>query len=56
MDRHRIEIPVDAPAGSYVVRTGLYDATSTQRLSVVDAAGQPVDDGVRAGEITVGSR
>ncbi len=48
-------IPIDdtVPPGDYHIELGLYDATTMQRLAVLDAAGQPVSDKVVIAPITV---
>lgn len=50
-----IVMPIDAsvPPGEYQITVGLYDPTTMQRLSVLDANGNPVTDKVVIGPITV---
>lgn len=43
-DRHVLTLPSDAVAGQAVLRVGLYDQRTGQRLPWVDAAGQPLTD------------
>ena len=56
LDRHEVRVSEDAPAGSYRVRSGLYDPTSLQRLPLLDEAGSPADDAVETAGITVTGR
>jgi hypothetical protein len=51
LDRHRLPLPADLPAGSYQVRVGLYHEDTGKRLPVVDAAGQATDDQVLIGYV-----
>jgi 4-amino-4-deoxy-L-arabinose transferase-like glycosyltransferase len=46
LDPVTIALPADLPAGAYRLVTGWYDPASQQRLAGVDAAGQPLADGV----------
>lgn len=43
VDEWAIVIPDDMPPGSYDVLTGLYDLTTMERATVVDADGNPVE-------------
>lgn len=43
-DEYKLSIDPQAPAGSYVLEIGLYEAASGQRLPVVDGQGQIVGD------------
>jgi hypothetical protein len=43
-DRYTVALQADAPPGDYVLEIGLYDATTGERLPVLDAAGRPQDD------------
>lgn len=43
VDRYAVAIKPDAPAGSYRLAVGLYDATTGVRLEGEDASGQPLD-------------
>jgi len=45
-DTRRIPLPAELPAGAYQIRIGLYDATTSVRLPVADAAGRPAGDSV----------
>lgn len=51
-----IVIPVDASVapGEYHIELGLYDTATMQRLAVLDAGGNPVDDKIVIGPIRVG--
>ena len=44
-------VPPSLPPGKYMVKIGMYDATTQNRLTVVDGQGQSVPDG----ELTLGS-
>ena len=48
-DRFEVPLPPDAPPGRYQVRVGLYNEADGQRLPVLDAAGEPVDNQVLLG-------
>jgi hypothetical protein len=48
-DRFEVLLPPDAPPGRYQVRVGLYNESDGQRLPVLDAAGEPVDNQVLLG-------
>ncbi len=43
-DRYTVTLQADAPPGDYLLEIGLYDATTGERLPVLDAAGHPQDD------------
>jgi hypothetical protein len=43
-DRYTVTLQDDAPPGDYVLEIGLYEATTGERLSVLDDAGNPQDD------------
>ena len=43
-DRHTIDWPKDAPAGTYHVGVGVYDRGTGQRLEMRDASGNPLPD------------
>ncbi|MCC6190142.1 MAG: DUF2723 domain-containing protein [Anaerolineales bacterium] len=45
-DPYRVRVPDDAPAGSYQIEIGVYLLANNQRLPVLNALGQPVDDRV----------
>ncbi len=55
--RDEVQLAVDpqAPPGDYVIEVGLYDAgdPALPRLSVLDEAGQPIDDRVLLAEVRV---
>jgi hypothetical protein len=42
VDQYEIPVRMDAPAGEYRIETGMYDATTGERLSVFTSQGQPV--------------
>jgi 4-amino-4-deoxy-L-arabinose transferase-like glycosyltransferase len=46
VDKYDIVIPPDAPAGQYELEVGLYDATTGQRLPLLDKTGQRQDERV----------
>ncbi len=46
VDKYDIVIPPNAPAGQYEVEVGLYDATTGQRLPLLDETGQRQDERV----------
>jgi hypothetical protein len=46
VDKYDTVIPPDAPAGQYELEVGLYDATTGQRLPLLDKAGQRQDERV----------
>jgi len=46
VDKYDIVIPPDAPAGQYELEVGLYDATTGQRLLLLDRTGQRQDERV----------
>ena len=52
-DRFQASLPPDTPPGSYQVRVGMYNEADGQRLPVLDAAGNQVDDQVLLGEVAV---
>jgi hypothetical protein len=43
-DRYTVTLQADAPPGDYLLEIGLYDATTGERLPVLDDAGRPQDD------------
>jgi len=43
-DTQHMSLPQDLPAGSYRIFAGLYDARTGQRLPVLNAAGEPIDN------------
>jgi hypothetical protein len=45
-DPYQVPLKPDAPAGTYTIYVGLYDAATGVRLPAVDAAGQPLGDRV----------
>jgi hypothetical protein len=46
VDKYGIVVPPDAPAGQYELEVGLYDATTGQRLPLLDKTGQRQDERV----------
>jgi hypothetical protein len=46
VDPYVIEVPADAPPGEYVLEVGMYVAATGDRLPVLNASGQHVDDRV----------
>lgn len=53
MSRFTLPIPPDLSAGFYRVRTGLYTYPEIQGVPVVDTVGNPVEDAVLLGTVTV---
>jgi 4-amino-4-deoxy-L-arabinose transferase-like glycosyltransferase len=51
--RHTLQIAPDAAAGAYMLDTALYNAETGERLPLLDAAGQPVDDKVTIATLEV---
>jgi hypothetical protein len=43
-DEYEIVVDPQAPPGEYLIEIGMYIASTGQRLPVVDARGQPIDD------------
>lgn len=43
LDDHRITVAEDAPPGEYAIALGLYDLETMQRLFLLDAEGEPLD-------------
>jgi 4-amino-4-deoxy-L-arabinose transferase-like glycosyltransferase len=43
-DRYTVTLQANAPPGYYLLEIGLYDATTGERLPVLDATGRPPDD------------
>jgi len=50
---HRFTIPSEAKPGTYPLEVGAYAQSDQQRVTVYDAAGQPLGDHVLIGSITV---
>jgi hypothetical protein len=46
VDKYDIVIPLDAPSGHYELEVGLYDATTGQRLPLLDKRGQKQNERV----------
>lgn len=54
LDVHRLTLPADFAPGSYRLVAGMYESISGRRLSVTDAAGNPLPDNrVPFGQITL---
>jgi uncharacterized membrane protein len=49
-DPVRVSLPLDVPAGPLQVVVGMYRPDTGQRLPVLDARGQPVDDKIMLGQ------
>jgi len=43
-DRYTVTLQADAPPGDYIIEIGLYNATTGERLPVLDDAGNVQDD------------
>ena len=52
-DQFEVPLPAETPSGRYQVRVGLYNEADGQRLPVLDASGQAVDNQILLGEMTV---
>jgi 4-amino-4-deoxy-L-arabinose transferase-like glycosyltransferase len=52
-DEHALVVGEDTPPGEYQIEVGMYRLAGGQRLTIVDQAGQVLDDKVLLGEITV---
>ncbi len=52
-DQHVLTIPFDAPAGTYTLRVGMYDADTGQRAQIFDLQNQLLGDSVVLAEIRV---
>jgi hypothetical protein len=52
-DPYTVTLAADAPPGEYQIEVGWYLLATLRRLSVLDAAGRPVDDHVIVGKLTV---
>ncbi len=53
VDRHSFVINADAPPGSYPLYTVLYSDATGERLQVLDATGQPVDDKLKLADLEI---
>ncbi|HYN89388.1 MAG TPA: glycosyltransferase family 39 protein [Ardenticatenaceae bacterium] len=53
VDRYQVPIAPDARPGSYPLLTGMYHPGRNERLTVYDAAGQPIGNSVELARITV---
>ncbi len=54
VQRHRLAVPREAPAGEYVLYTGAYWLDTLERWSILEG-GMPVDDRVVLAPLTVGA-
>jgi hypothetical protein len=45
VDNHVVNLPSDAPTGTYRVAVGMYDEATQERLSVLDGEGRTVPEG-----------
>ncbi|GAB4480675.1 MAG: glycosyltransferase family 39 protein [Anaerolineae bacterium] len=52
-DTYQIEIPADAPPGSYQIVTGFYDPMTGERVTEISGAGQPIPGAARLIEFTI---
>jgi hypothetical protein len=52
-DPVRVSLPLDVPVGPLEVVVGMYHPGTGQRLPVLDAQGQPVDDKIILGHTTM---
>jgi hypothetical protein len=55
-DQYHLTIAEDVPPGSYTLKLGLYDASTSQRLPLLDKNGKIVDDSVSLGVFEVEKR
>ncbi len=53
VDRQKVEVKAEAPAGRYYLKIGLYDWATGERLAVLDENGQPQDTQVILGPVWV---
>ncbi|NLF64887.1 MAG: hypothetical protein GX579_09825 [Chloroflexi bacterium] len=53
-DQHRLMLPPDLPPDDYRLTAGLWLQAEGERLPVVDDMGQPLDDVVTLGSVTIG--
>jgi hypothetical protein len=44
VDQYEVSVQPDAPSGQYTIEIGMYQAETGERLSVLDQAGQVIDD------------
>lgn len=52
-DPYSVALPADAPTGAYTVHIGLYLLETLERLPVLNAAGEPLDDKIVLSGLTV---
>jgi hypothetical protein len=55
VQRHRLAVPLEAPAGEYMLYTGAYWLDTLERWSILED-GMPVDDRVVLAPLTVSAR
>lgn len=55
IDRHTLTINEGTPPGIYPLYTVLYRADTGERMPLMDAAGQPVDDKLKITELEIGA-
>jgi 4-amino-4-deoxy-L-arabinose transferase-like glycosyltransferase len=53
VDEYIVPIPADAPLGNYELEIGFYYLPTMERLPVLDETGQPIDDRVLLGQVSV---
>jgi hypothetical protein len=53
LDPHGLALPPDIPAGEYQIELGLYDATTGQRLPILNEQGDVLEDRVVVGPVIV---
>ena len=52
-DRHLLELPPDIPAGDYLLRVGLYEPRTAQRMDLLDVLGNPQGTGLDLGRLPI---
>ncbi|HLF02005.1 MAG TPA: hypothetical protein VI547_08510, partial [Anaerolineales bacterium] len=52
-DQRIFTIPPDAPAGTYTLRIGMYDADTKARVEILDLQYQPIGDGLVLQELQI---
>ncbi len=56
LSRFPLTLPADLPPGDYTLRAGLYTLPDLTPLPVLSVEGEPIDDGVTLGKLSVGER
>jgi hypothetical protein len=56
VDEFALQVRPGAPAGTYWLRVGLYQALTGERAAVADAAGHPMGDSVTLAEVQIAYR